>query len=196
MIATGYKDLQLLLDRPKRAGMLISCYADTAVVEGFESHWRQYLNDEARRVRERLSGHPKALGEFERQLALIRGHLELAGERAARGMAVFTAAGWDNAPAIDSDAPFMDLLVDDEEPYLVPFMVDDHLRSQYLVILTDTHHGRIYGGPAPRGGSIGSRATCRGRTSRRGSGGASSRPPSRGITRTTSSLTTKSSPIA
>lgn len=144
MNATGYQDLQLLLDRPRGAGMVASCYANTAVVEGFEPHWRQHLKDEARRLREELAGDPHALGEFERQLALIRRHLETAGERGARGMAVFTASGWDNALALDSEVPFDDRLVIDEEPYLVPFMVDQFLRPQYLVILTDTHHGHVY----------------------------------------------------
>jgi peptide subunit release factor 1 (eRF1) len=144
MIATRHPDLQLLLDRPRGAGMVVSCYANTAVAGGFEAHWRQQLKDEARRVRQELADDPEALDEFERQLKLIRGHLESAGERGARGMAVFTAAGWDRALTMDSEVPYDDRLVVDEEPYLVPVIVDDVLRGQYLAVLTDTHHGRIY----------------------------------------------------
>jgi peptide subunit release factor 1 (eRF1) len=144
MIATNPRDYQLLLDRPRGAGMVVSCYANTSVAEGFEPHWRQHLKDEARRVREELGGDPRALAEFERQLELIRRGLESAGDRAARGMAFFGASGWDRALVLDSDAPYQDRLVVDEEPYLVPLLVDQLLRPQYLVVMTDTHRSRIY----------------------------------------------------
>ncbi len=144
MIATESRGYQLLLDRPQGAGMIVSCYADTAVTDGFEPHWRQHLKDETRRVRHELAGDPEALAEFERQLALIRRALESCGDRSARGMAVFGASGWDQVVTQESDAPFEDRLVVDEEPYLVPLLRDHLLRPQYLVVLTDTHHGRIY----------------------------------------------------
>ncbi len=144
MIATRSEDYQMLLDRPRGEGMVVSCYADTAVVEGFEPHWRPQLKDEARRVRAELAGDPEALAEFERQLKLIRQHLDSPEARTARGVAVFGASGWDRALAVHSDEPFEDRLVVDEEPYLVPFLVDHFRRPRYLVILTDTHRGRIY----------------------------------------------------
>lgn len=144
MNAIAARDYQLLLDRTRGTGMVVSCYADTSVVEGFEPHWRQHLKDEARRARHDLADDPEALAEFERQLDLIRRELESAGERGARGMAVFGASGWDRALAFDSDQPFEDRLVINEEPYLVPFAVDQVLRPSYLVVWTDTHHARIY----------------------------------------------------
>ena len=95
-------------------------------------------------MRGELAGDPAALEEFDRQLGLIRRALEPAGERAARGMAVFAATGWDRVVIIESDVPFANRLVVDEEPYLVPLMMEPVLRPQYLVVLTDTHRGRIY----------------------------------------------------
>lgn len=144
MNAIEHSDLQVLLDRSRGAGMVVSCYANTAVVEGFEPHWRQPMKDEARRARAALAGDPAAVGEFDRQLELIRGQLESAPRRAARGTAVFAAAGWDRALALDCEVPFETRLVVDEEPYLVPFLTDHLIRPQYLVVLTDTHHGQIY----------------------------------------------------
>jgi rubrerythrin len=144
MIATRHQDYQLLLDRPRGEGMVVSCYADTTVADGFERHWHQHLEDEARRVRGELARDPVALGEFDRQLDWIRRVLESAGDRAARGMAVFGASGSDQVIAIDSDVPFANRLVVDEEPYLVPLIVDQYLRPEYLVVQTDSHRSRIY----------------------------------------------------
>jgi hypothetical protein len=144
MNAIGQNDLQMLLDRSRGAGMVVSCYADTSVVEGFQPHWRQPMKDEARRAREALTDDHAALVEFERQLELIRSQLESAPGRAARGTAVFAASGWDKALALDNEVPFENRLVVDEEPYLVPFLVDQVLRPQYLAVVTDTHHGHIY----------------------------------------------------
>lgn len=144
MIASRPKDYQVLLDRPRGVGMVVSCYADTSVAEGFEPHWRQHLKAEATRIRGLLAGEPKALEEFERQLEAIRRALEAPEARRARGMAVFGASGWDQALALSSDEPYEGRLVVDEEPYLVPLLVADYRRREYLVVLTDTHRGRLY----------------------------------------------------
>jgi peptide subunit release factor 1 (eRF1) len=124
--------------------MVVSCYADTSVAEGFESHWRPHLKSEATRIRELLAGEPEALEEFERQLETIRRALESPEDRHARGMAVFGASGWDEALALSSDEPYEGRLVVDEEAYLVPLLVADYRRRAYLVVLTDTHRGRLY----------------------------------------------------
>jgi nucleotide-binding universal stress UspA family protein len=136
--------VQVLLDHPGGAGMVVSCYADTSVTEGFESHWLQHLKAEATHVRARLAGDAEALGEFERHLESIRSELESPEARRARGMAVFAATGWERPLALHFDQPFEDRLVVDEEPYLVPFLLADEALREYLVVLADTHRARLY----------------------------------------------------
>ncbi len=144
MKATRLKDYQVLLDRPRGAGMVVSCYANTTVTEGFEPHWRQHLKTEARRVREDLAGQPAELQEFEQHLDRIRQALESPQDSHVGGMAVFSVSGWDQALALESDEPYRDQIVVAEEPYLVPLLVACSLQPEYLVVLTDTHHGRLY----------------------------------------------------
>jgi peptide subunit release factor 1 (eRF1) len=143
--------VQLLLDQPRGRGMVVSCYADTAVTEGFEAHWLQTFKTEASEIRQRLADDHPARQEFERDLQTIRGALESPEARHARGMAVFSAAGRDFFLALPADLPFEPRLVVDEEPYVVP-LLENYLRQRgYLVVLADTHRGRVYA--AGQGGS-------------------------------------------
>lgn len=144
-MATPDRDhIQLLLDQPRGRGMVVSCYANTAVVEGFEARWLQPLKSEASRVRQRLAEDHPARREFERDLEAIRGALESTEARWARGMAVFSAAARGFLLALPSDEPFVDRLVVDEEPYVVP-LLEAYVRQRgYLVVLADTHRGRLY----------------------------------------------------
>jgi len=144
MNAMKPKDYQVLLDGPRGVGMVVSCYANTVVAEGFEPHWRQHLKTEASRVRENLAGRPAELQEFEQHLERIRHVLESPEARRARGLAVFAASGRDQALALESGESYQDQLVVAEEPYLVPLLVASSLQPEYLVVLTDTHHGRLY----------------------------------------------------
>jgi peptide subunit release factor 1 (eRF1) len=144
MFATRPRDYQVLLDRPRGQGMVVSCYADTTIAEGFEPHWRQDLKAEAGRVRKLLAGDPTASKEFEQHLERIRTALESPEARRARGLAVFSASGWDQALALPSRQPYQSQLVVNEEAYLVPLLAACSRCPEYLVVVTDTHHGRIY----------------------------------------------------
>ncbi len=136
--------LPVLLDRPQGKGMVVSCYADTSVVEGFEPRWGPPLQQEAREVRKRLADDPESIQEFERQLKLIRESLKSGDHGGVRGMAVFCRSDWDRVIAIESDVAYPNRLVVDEEAYLVPFLIEELERPRYLAILTDSHRGRIY----------------------------------------------------
>src|SRR5512144_2572563 len=95
MAAPNREHIQLLLDQPRGRGMVVSCYADTAVTEGFEARWLQPFKSEASRIRQRLAEDHQARQEFERNLDAIRRALEAPEARRAKGMAVFSAAGRD-----------------------------------------------------------------------------------------------------
>ena len=143
--------IQVLLDQPGGRGMVVSCYADTSVAEGFQAHWLQPFKTEAGRIRQLMAGDHQARLEFERDLEAIRRALESPEVRQARGMAVFSAAARDFFLVLPSEVPFENRLVVDDEPYVVP-LLEAYLREQgYLVIMADTHRAALYG--AGPGGS-------------------------------------------
>lgn len=153
MTTSGREHIQLLLDQPREPGMVVSCYANTTVAEGFEAHWLQPLKEEATRIRQGLAAedHRPARREFDLNLEAIRRALESPEARQARGMAIFSAVGRHFLVALHSDTPFENRLVVDEVPYVVP-LVEAYIRQQgYLVVVTDTHRGRLYASHA--GGS-------------------------------------------
>jgi len=155
MAALVTKDMQVLLDLPKDRGMVVSCYADTSVSEGFASHWLQPLKTEASRIRQQLADDHQARLEFEGNLAAIRRALESPEARQARGMAVFSATGRGFFLALHAIEPYENRLVVAEEPHVVP-LLDAYFRQRgYLVVLTDTHRARWYaagpGGSRPLG---------------------------------------------
>ena len=124
--------------------MVASCYADTSVAEGFQTHWLQPFKTEASRIRQLMGEDHQARLEFERDLEAIRGAMESAEARQARGMAVFSAASRDFFLALPSEVPFDNRLVAGAEPYVVP-LVEAYLRQWgYLVVLADTHRASIY----------------------------------------------------
>ncbi len=144
MPAFATKDVQILLDQPKGRGMLVSCYADTSVSDGFSSHWLQPFKTESSRIRQQFGDDEQARLAFERDIEAIRGALEAPQVRQARGMAVFSAAGRGFLLAIPALEPYENRLVVDEEPYVVPLLEADFRRQGYLVIQSDTHRARWY----------------------------------------------------
>lgn len=151
MAALTREHIQVLLDQPGGRGMVISCYADISVAEGFQAHWLQPFKIEASRIRQLFAEDHRSRLEFERDLEAIRQALESPEARQARGMAVFSAAARDFFLALLSEVPFENRLVVDDELYVVP-LVEAYLREQgYLVILADTHRAALYG--AGPGGS-------------------------------------------
>lgn len=136
--------IQVLLDRLRGAGMVASCYVDASVIDGFGRAWPTRVDEEARRVRARLAGDPARAAEFERHIEAIRRALEVPPSGRARGMAVFSADGGRSVMALGSAEPFEDRLVVDEEAYLVPLLEAERRRGEFLVVVTDSWHGRLF----------------------------------------------------
>ena len=195
MAALTREHIQVLLDQPGGRGMVVSCYADTSVAEGFQAHWLQPFKTEASRIRQLLAEDHQARLEFERDLEAIRRALESPEARQARGMAVFSAAARDFFLALPSEVPFENRLVVGDEPYVVP-LVEAYLREQgYLVILADTHRELCTGRDlADHDSWTRSMSSSRRSSTRRASDGGNSRRPSSGTARTTSSISTRSWP--
>jgi len=144
MVEISHDDVQMLLDHPKGQGMIVSCYADTSVREGFERRWAPRLKQEAAAVERRLAGDAQALDRFARDLAIVQDALKDPAVARARGMAVFSASAQGLFRAFALGVPVPDRLVLDEAPYLVPLLEAMHRQHRYLVVLTDTHHGQLH----------------------------------------------------
>jgi hypothetical protein len=144
MIDVTSDDIQLLLDRPRGQGMIVSCYADISVTEGFRSLWSQHLKNESRAIERRFAIDHPARAPFERDLAVIRHALDAPRALRARGMAIFSAAERGFFRAFTLGVPVKDRLVLDEAPYLVPLLEAIHRQRRYLVVVTDSHRGRLF----------------------------------------------------
>jgi peptide subunit release factor 1 (eRF1) len=144
MIDATPNTIQVLLDRPKGEGMIVSCYADTSVTEGFLSHWSQSLKNEVKAIEERCANDHQARARFAEDLAIIRHALEDPTVHHARGMALFSAADRGFFRAFTLGVRVKDRLVLDEAPYIVPLLEAMHRQRRYLLVLTDSHRGKLY----------------------------------------------------
>jgi peptide subunit release factor 1 (eRF1) len=144
METLNQRDVQVLLDHPHGEGMVVSCYADTSVVQGFEPHWVGHFKSEVSRVRQVLAGDDAAREEFERNLNAIRGAFEAPEARRAHGLAVFSSVAKGIFRSFNLPVPVEHRLVVNEEIYLVPLVEALERGRECLVVLTDSHHGRIY----------------------------------------------------
>jgi hypothetical protein len=143
MIEPTLHNVQVLLDRPRGEGMIVSCYADKSLV-GYQSHWPARLKNAVAEIDQRLADDPEACGRFARDVAVIRRALGNRTTRRAQGMAVFSATDRDFLQVFVLNVPVRDALVLDEQPYLVPLLEAIHRQRRYLVVLTDSHRGRLY----------------------------------------------------
>jgi hypothetical protein len=144
MIDATQDAIQVLLDRPKGEGMIVSCYADTSMSDGFHWAWSQHLKSEAHAIEQRLNGDHQAGARFARDLGIIRHALEQPAVRHVRGAALFSDAERGFFRAFTLAVPVKDRLVLDEQPYLVPLLEATHRQRRYLLVLTDSHRGRLY----------------------------------------------------
>jgi peptide subunit release factor 1 (eRF1) len=143
MAALVSGQFQMLLDQPKSQAMMVSCYADTSVSEGFAAHWLQPFKTEASRIGQQLGDDPQARREFERNVDVIRRALESPVVRQARGMAVFSSMTRGFFLALPASEPYENRLVVAEQPYVVPLLEADFRQRGYLVVLADMHRARL-----------------------------------------------------
>jgi peptide subunit release factor 1 (eRF1) len=124
--------------------MIVSCYADTSPAAGFQSFWSWHLKNEFARIDQSLADDAAARRRLARDVAVIRRTLSSPAAQRARGMAIFSAADRGLFQSFALGVPVKDCLVVDEQPYLVPLLQTMHRQRRYLVVLTDSHRGRIY----------------------------------------------------
>jgi peptide subunit release factor 1 (eRF1) len=140
--APTLRDIQILLNHPQ-GDVIVSCYADRSL-DGYLSRWPQRLKNEIAEINRTLSNDREARREFARNMAVIDSTLTARAARRARGMAVFSSARAGFLQVFVLNVPVRDALVVDEQPYLVPLLEAIHRQRRYLVVLTDSGHGRLY----------------------------------------------------
>ena len=144
MIDVTQDAIQVLLDHPKGQEMIVSCYADTSMTDGFQRHWLQRLKNEAGAIEQKLKDDHQARARFARDLAAIRHALEDPAVQRTRGMALFSASDQGLFRAFSLSVPVKDRLVLAETPYLVPLLEVMHRQRRYLLVVTDSHRGQLY----------------------------------------------------
>lgn len=144
VINPSFKDVQWLSDHARGEGMVVSCYADTAVSSGVRPLWREHLKSEVKRIDATLSDDSTARAAFHRNIAAIESVLSSRRPVSAHGRAVFAASERNLLQAYALTSVVPNQLVVNEEPYLVPLLELLHRQRRYLVVHTDTHRGRLY----------------------------------------------------
>lgn len=144
LLRGGHVDAQIWTHRTSSGGLVVTCYAETGVVEGFATHWRLFFKNESRRLRRTLAGRQKLWAEVKENLDVIQRALEAAEAAHARGSAVMSGVRQQLFRAFSLPVPVRNFMVVDEEPYLVPLLETLHRERRFLTVLTDTHHARVY----------------------------------------------------
>lgn len=129
--------------RFKGDGLMVSCYADLSPGPGFTPAWPGRFKSKVTAVKKMLADEPQAWREVEGNIQAVGRALE-APEANARGMAVFSAHQRGFFESFALDVPPGNELVVHEGPYLVPLLEALYRQREYLVVLTDTHRGRLY----------------------------------------------------
>lgn len=138
--------LQPLLDQFKGDGLMVSCYADIAASAGSAPPWPGPFKARVTALKEMFHGDPRTRQQVERNLHAIGRFLESPEARTAQGMAVFSAPQRGFFKTFALDVPVANDLVVHPAPYLVPLLQAVYQQREYLVVLTDTHRGRLYAG--------------------------------------------------
>lgn len=144
MAALRLVDVQELLDQFKGDGLMVSCYADLSVDQGFRPRWSGPFKAKASALKKTFADDPHAWQACERNLEAIQQALDAPEARRARGMAVFSAAERGFLRSFALDVPVEHELVIHQSPYLVPLLEAAHRQSEYLMVHTDTHRSRLY----------------------------------------------------
>ena len=105
---------------------------------------RRRRHNEATAIEQRLANDHQARARFARDLAANQHALTECAVPRARGMALFSAGERGFFQAFTLGVPVKDRLIVDEEPYLVPLLEAMHRQRRYLLVLTDSHRGRLY----------------------------------------------------
>jgi hypothetical protein len=144
-MALTLTDLQPLLNQFKGEGSMISCYIDLSAKPGIPVKWPAPFKAKVAAVKEMLANDAPAWHQFEENFQAVGRALTQPEASHARGLAVFAARQRDFFRSYALDVPVENDLIVHGSPYLVPLFQAMCRQREYLVVLTDTHRGRLYG---------------------------------------------------
>jgi len=142
MATLGLADLQPLLAQFAGTGIMLSCYADMGVTEGFKHDWLAPFQADSDVLWKMIGEDGRARQEIQSNLTLLRRTLEES--KGVRWLAAFSSTSRDFFKTFALDAPVATGLVMAQSPYLVPLLGAMHRRREYLAVQTDTHHARLF----------------------------------------------------
>jgi hypothetical protein len=143
-MAVIFEDLRSLLDQFRGDGLMVSCYADGITARGLAARRPSPFKAKVSAIKEILIDDARAWRQFKRNFQVIGRALSASESRRAQGMAVFAALQRGFFQSIALDVAVENELVVHEAPYLVPLLQALCKQREYLVVLTDTHRGRLY----------------------------------------------------
>jgi hypothetical protein len=143
-MALTLEDLRPLLDQFRGDGLMVSCYADLSTAPGLAARWPGPFKAKATAIKAMLADDAQAWRQFERNFQALGRAMEAPDARHARGLAVFAALQRGFFQSYALNLPVENELVVHEAPYLVPLLQVLYRQQEYLVVLTDTHRGRLY----------------------------------------------------
>jgi hypothetical protein len=144
MASLMLEDLQPLLDQFRGDGLMVTCYADLSTAPGAAAPWPGPSKARAAAIKEMLADDTQAWQQFDLNFQGVVRALGAADARHTRGMAVFAALQRGFFQSFALNVPFENELVVHDTPYLVPLLQVLCKQREYLVVLTDTHRGRLY----------------------------------------------------
>jgi len=122
---------------------MVSCYADLSAARTKTEPWPGPFHAQVIAARARLADAPESLELLETDLRNVSVKLAEAPPQ-ARGVAIFSAAERGLTLSVALGTAVSDAMVIEPMPYLTPLLQALCRRRDYLVVLTDSHRGRLY----------------------------------------------------
>jgi peptide subunit release factor 1 (eRF1) len=143
MTAITRTELKPLLALSAGNEMVISCYADLSVAEGFRPNWEGPFQGKYRTLRKMISEESPLRHELNANRCALEKAMH-SQPKGTRWVAVFSVAKRGFLQTFALDVPVETDLVLDSSPYLAPLLAAKQRRKVYMAIHLDTHRARIY----------------------------------------------------
>ena len=142
MMPITRKELEILLDTPDRRDYVVSAFADLRVKDGFRHYAEAHQKNQARAAHSALS-EAEARKALDENLEPI-GRAVATASPAAKGLAVFSGVERGLFHAVELDFPVENLLVIDEEPFVLPLLEHWYGDPSYLVAVLNSNHLHLF----------------------------------------------------
>lgn len=132
MMPLTRQEIEILLDTPDRRDYVVSAYADMTVKDGFSNHVEIHLKNQARAAGKALT-EAEARHQLDANIEAIRRAVRSQDDPRIKGLAVFSGASRGLLHSVPLHFPVENLLVIDEEPFVLPLLERWFGEPVYLV---------------------------------------------------------------